>query len=90
LLANVGDFISGIKAPELFKEAIKNLLDFWGYKQNKFNVYGDKMQKFSINQYSIETVLAWIKAGEIAIPEIQRLFVWDSSKARDLIDSLYQ
>ncbi|MDR3113162.1 MAG: DUF262 domain-containing protein, partial [Endomicrobium sp.] len=48
------------------------------------------MQKFSINQYSIETILAWIKAGEIAIPEIQRPFVWDSSKVRDLIDSLYQ
>lgn len=26
--------------------------------------------------------------GEIAIPEIQRPFVWDSSKVRDLLDSL--
>ncbi len=31
-----------------------------------------------------------IKSGEIAIPEIQRPFVWDSSKVRDLMDSLYQ
>ena len=48
------------------------------------------MQKYSVNQYLIETILAWIKSGEIAIPEIQRPFVWDSSKVRDLMDSLYQ
>jgi hypothetical protein len=48
------------------------------------------MQKYSVNQYLIETVLAWVKSGEIAIPEIQRPFVWDSSKVRDLMDSLYQ
>ncbi|GIJ97840.1 hypothetical protein CAPN001_24090 [Capnocytophaga stomatis] len=48
------------------------------------------MQKYSVNQYLIEVVLASVKAGEIAIPEIQRPFVWDSSKVRDLMDSLYQ
>src|SRR5687768_630049 len=48
------------------------------------------MQKYSVNQYLIETILSWIKSGEIAIPEIQRPFVWDSSKVRDLLDSLYQ
>ena len=29
-------------------------------------------------------------SNEIAIPEIQRPFVWDASKVRDLIDSLYK
>lgn len=48
------------------------------------------MQKYSVNQYLIETVLAWVNSGEIAIPEIQRPFVWDSSKVRDLMDSLYE
>ncbi|MDR1644415.1 MAG: DUF262 domain-containing protein [Tannerellaceae bacterium] len=48
------------------------------------------MQKYSVNQQLIETVLASVKVGEIAIPEIQRPFVWDSSKVRDLMDSLYQ
>ncbi|CEN44348.1 conserved hypothetical protein [Capnocytophaga canis] len=48
------------------------------------------MQKYSVNQYLIEVILASVKAGEIAIPEIQRPFVWDSSKVRDLMDSLYQ
>ena len=48
------------------------------------------MQKYAVNQQLIETLLVWVNSGEIAIPEIQRPFVWDSSKVRDLMDSLYQ
>lgn len=48
------------------------------------------MQKYSVNQHLIETLLSWVKSGEIAIPEIQRPFVWNSIKVRDLMDSLYQ
>jgi hypothetical protein len=40
------------------------------------------MQKYSVNQHLIETLLTWVKSGEIAIPEILRPFVWDSSKVR--------
>ncbi len=47
-------------------------------------------QKYSVNQHLIETLVNWVKSGEIAIPEIQRPFVWDSTKVRDLMDSLYQ
>jgi hypothetical protein len=47
------------------------------------------MQKYSINQPQIDSLLAWIKNGDIAIPEIQRPFVWSGAKVRDLIDSLY-
>jgi hypothetical protein len=47
-------------------------------------------QKYSVNQHLIETILAWVRSGEIAIPEIQRPFLWESSKVRDLLDSLYQ
>jgi hypothetical protein len=43
------------------------------------------MQKYSVNQQLIETVLASVKAGEIAISEIQHPFVWDSSKVNDPI-----
>ncbi|MDR0287113.1 MAG: DUF262 domain-containing protein [Clostridiales bacterium] len=46
--------------------------------------------KYSVNHHPISIILSWIKAKEIAIPEIQRPFVWDSTKVRDLIDSLYQ
>jgi hypothetical protein len=48
------------------------------------------IQKYNVNQHLIETLLAWVKSGEIAIPEIQRPFVWEASKVRDLMDSLYQ
>jgi len=47
-------------------------------------------QKYSVNQHLIEILLGWVKSGEIAIPEIQRPFVWDATKVRDLMDSLYQ
>lgn len=48
------------------------------------------MARYSVNNYTVETLLASIKAGDIAIPEMQRPFVWDSSKVRDLMDSLYK
>jgi len=47
------------------------------------------VQKYSVNQHNIQTLLTWIESGEIAIPEIQRPFVWSNAKVRDLIDSLY-
>jgi hypothetical protein len=47
------------------------------------------IQKYSVNQHNIQTLLTWIESGEIAIPEIQRPFVWSNAKVRDLIDSLY-
>ncbi len=46
-------------------------------------------QKYSVNQHLVDTVLAWVRSGEIAIPEIQRPFVWDATKVRNLMDSLY-
>ena len=48
------------------------------------------IQQYSVNQYTIQTLLTWIESGEIAIPEIQRPFVWSASKVRDLLDSLYR
>lgn len=47
------------------------------------------IQLYSVNQHPIETLLTWINSGEIAIPEIQRPFVWNAAKVRDFIDSLY-
>jgi hypothetical protein len=45
---------------------------------------------FSANNKTIDQLLGYIKNKELAIPEIQRPFVWDNSKVRDLIDSLYR
>ena len=47
-------------------------------------------QRYTVTPHPIETILTWIKSGEIAIPEIQRPFVWEATKVRNLLDSLYQ
>lgn len=48
------------------------------------------IQKFSVNQQPIINILSWINSNEIAVPEIQRPFVWEATKVRDLIDSLFR
>ena len=47
-------------------------------------------QRYSVSPHPIETLLTWVKSGEIAIPEIQRPFVWEATKVRNLLDSLYR
>jgi uncharacterized protein with ParB-like and HNH nuclease domain len=47
-------------------------------------------EKYTVTQYSISSILGFINAGDIAIPEIQRPFVWKRRQVRDLIDSLYE
>jgi hypothetical protein len=46
-------------------------------------------QRYTVTPHPIETLLTWVKSGEIAIPEIQRPFVWEATKVRNLLDSLY-
>lgn len=48
------------------------------------------MAQFDVYSTSVENIISWIKSGEVAIPEIQRPFVWDATKVRDLMDSLYK
>ena len=47
-------------------------------------------EKYSIEQKTVENILGFVRNGEIAIPEIQRPFVWSGAQVRDLIDSLYR
>ena len=47
-------------------------------------------QRYSVTPHPIDTLLTLVKSGEIAIPEIQRPFVWEATKVRNLLDSLYQ
>jgi hypothetical protein len=47
-------------------------------------------QLYSVTPHPIETILTWVKSKAIAIPEIQRPFVWENAKVRDLLDSLYR
>ena len=47
-------------------------------------------EKFTNTSITIKGLLGLIEAKDIAIPEIQRPFVWKNSQVRDLIDSLYK
>jgi hypothetical protein len=47
-------------------------------------------QKYNNYHLSISQILGLIDANEIAIPEIQRPFVWSGTQVRDLMDSLYK
>lgn len=47
-------------------------------------------EKFTTTSMTISAILGLIKAEDIAIPEIQRPFVWKNRQVRDLMDSLYQ
>ena len=46
-------------------------------------------EKYNASNIALEQILNYIKSGKIAIPEIQRPFVWKPRQVRDLIDSLY-
>ena len=46
-------------------------------------------EKYNASNLSVDQILNFIKSGEIAIPDIQRPFVWKPRQVRDLIDSLY-
>ncbi len=45
---------------------------------------------FKKTEYSVEDLLNRIDRGEIALPEIQRPFVWSNTKVRDLLDSMFR
>ena len=47
-------------------------------------------EKYSIEQKTVENILGIIRNGEVAIPEIQRPFVWKGKQVRDLVDSLFR
>ncbi|MEH2347956.1 MAG: hypothetical protein V7K55_08120 [Nostoc sp.] len=40
--------------------------------------------------YSLTSLIHDIELGEIGLPDIQRPFVWEAAKVRDLFDSMYQ
>ena len=48
------------------------------------------MAMYTVQQSAVTQLLTDVKSDKIAIPELQRPFVWDSIKVRDLLDSLYK
>jgi len=62
------------------------------FLKNHFFVYltlSIMAEKYNASNIAVEQILNFIKSEEIAIPEIQRPFVWKPKQVRDLIDSLY-
>ena len=49
----------------------------------------DSEQNYTVEHYSVMNLLSMVQTGEIAIPEIQRPFVWEPEKVTKLIDSLF-
>jgi len=49
-----------------------------------------EIEKYTPNSLSVSAILGLIASGAIAIPEIQRPFVWKKIQVRDLLDSLYK
>lgn len=48
------------------------------------------MAKYEVKQTAVSQILADVRSDKIAIPELQRPFVWKTAQVRDLMDSLYQ
>jgi hypothetical protein len=44
---------------------------------------------FEHGQHSIASLISQIESDEIALPDLQRPFVWEDTKVRDLLDSLF-
>lgn len=51
---------------------------------------GIELQKYSTNSLPVSVLISQILSKQIAIPEIQRPFVWKAKQVRDLMDSLYK
>lgn len=49
-----------------------------------------QIEKYRTNSLSVNALLGLIESNSIAVPEIQRPFVWKKKQVRDLMDSLYK
>lgn len=45
---------------------------------------------FKDSTYQVAELISMIRRGSLALPDIQRPFVWDHTKVRDLFDSMYR
>ncbi|MGK0483217.1 MAG: hypothetical protein ACJAQ3_003199 [Planctomycetota bacterium] len=53
--------------------------------------FGQRPSTLYLNsQLSVDQVVKELESGSIALPDIQRPFVWKNTKVRDLLDSMYR
>lgn len=45
---------------------------------------------FTEVRYDLQALVKFIELGELALPDLQRPFVWSNAKVRDLFDSMYR
>ena len=50
----------------------------------------DESTLFKSVDYNLNGLLHYIDIGDIALPDIQRPFIWNATKVRDLLDSMYR
>src|SRR5690606_16430348 len=48
------------------------------------------MAIFTHTTYPVTALVSMIETGQLGLPDLQRPFVWDRAKVRDLLDSLYR
>ena len=46
-------------------------------------------QRFAHTQFPVNSLVEQIDSGELSLPDLQRPFVWERARVRDLFDSLY-
>jgi hypothetical protein len=47
-------------------------------------------QHFSHTQYPVSLLVEQIESGDLSLPDLQRPFIWERARVRDLFDSLYR
>ena len=47
-------------------------------------------ENYKLTQYSINAIMNDVETSQIAIPQLQRPFVWKGKQVKELIDSLYE
>ncbi len=45
-------------------------------------------QRYSVTPHPIETLLTWVKSGEIALPEIQQPFVHETARIEGMVSKV--
>lgn len=50
----------------------------------------DLKMRYKKVDYTLDSLLNYIELGDIGLPDIQRPFVWDNTRVRDLFDSMYR
>lgn len=86
---DVSTYAEEIEALASGQKVLSHAAKEWNGEKVKLDGPHSSEQNYQVNQYLVSNLLSMVQMGEIAIPEIQRPFVWEPDKVTRLIDSLY-